>query len=752
MMTYGIRALPCILPFHCNSHRSCWAVPAKSDAPAVAQFAVRRLLGLVILGVGLWLALPQTVWAQAATETPTDLPPTATPTDLPPTDTPTPLPPTATPTDLPPTDTPTPLPPTATPTALPPSATPTLLPPTATPTALPPTATFTPLPPTATFTPLPPTATPTPQPPNPTATSTPVIIIYPTSTATPGPPATPTVAPATVTPLPATATATVIPATATVRPATATPTQAPATVTSLPVTPRSSPTATPSPTITPTAPPTATPTPQPVIQTLTLAVLDGWDELFADRLSQLDQVGVVTASDDDRWEIAANSYTSFEFESALPAGAVIQTVKLFIEHSEDPGLAPAKLIWEVGQGDLQKPTIGHSQNPALLTADREMAVEWDITARINTPAQVAALKLLIRNSDASASTWIDHLYLVVTYTGDVTVPPTPTPQPAAINLQGRVELEGRPTPPNPQWALPLSINLRTTDAKGNSSTRGFSLLTGADGTFQMNDLPAGAYQVAVKGAHTLQRVVNVELKTGDNPIQLGLLREGDAVNDNRINILDFSRLASAFGRCATMTNYLASADFDQDSCITLADVALLVQNFGHMGEVLGAPQLVETASVQVTDPIGIVTSKRAGERFTMLLAANNLGNQPLDAVALYVNFDPTQLEVVNLAGSATLPLMLLQQVDNAKGQLDYAAGILGEGTGNSPALLAITFAARRNFLNTPLIIETAGLRQSTFAYRGQAITTGAVNGGSSPVAVQEVIFNQNVFLPVISAR
>jgi hypothetical protein len=573
-----------------------------------------------------------------------------------------------------------------------------------------------------------------------------VIIIYPTSTATPlSLTTTPTVVAATATAIPATATATL-------SAATATPTQAPATATSPPVTPRASPTATLSPTSTPQPPPTATPTPQPVIQTLTLAVLDGWDELFADRLSQLDQVGVVTSSDNDRWEIAANVATSFEFEQALPSGAEIQTVKLFIEHAEDTGLVADQLFWEVGQGDLQKPTLVHSQNPTLLTTATEMAVEWDITTWVNTPAHVQALKLVIRNGDATASSWIDHLYLVVTYTGDVTLPPTPTPMPAAINLQGRVQLEGRPPAPNAQWALPLSINLRTTDAKGVSNTRGFSILTTADGTFQMNALQAGAYQIAVKGAHTLQRVTSVNLQTGENPLDFGLLREGDAVNDNRINILDFSRLASAFGRCASMTNYVASADFDQDGCIALADVELLVKNFGEMGEVLGAAQVLEAAHTQAVVPVGVITSKRAGEHFTVLLAANNVGSQPLDAAALYVNFDPAQLEVVNIAGSAHLPLVLLHQVDNAKGQVDYAAGVLGEGAAGANSLLVITFAARRNFLNTPLIIETAGLRQSTFAYRGQAISAGAATGGGTPVAMQEVVFTESIFLPVIRVQ
>jgi hypothetical protein len=71
---------------------------------------------------------------------------------------------------------------------------------------------------------------------------------------------------------------------------------------------------------------------------------------------------------------------------------------------------------------------------------------------------------------------------------------------------------------------------------------------------------------------------------GLNEIDFGLLREGDANNDNVVSILDFSILATAFGECSDCPLFDERADFNGDGCILINDFSLLATNFGESGD------------------------------------------------------------------------------------------------------------------------------------------------------------------------
>jgi hypothetical protein len=61
------------------------------------------------------------------------------------------------------------------------------------------------------------------------------------------------------------------------------------------------------------------------------------------------------------------------------------------------------------------------------------------------------------------------------------------------------------------------------------------------------------------------------------------------------------------------------------------------------------------------------------------------GNQPIDGAQAYLDFDPTDLLVVDLAGNPTnqiiagtaLDLLIQNTVDNGAGQINFAAGKIG---------------------------------------------------------------------------
>jgi hypothetical protein len=177
--------------------------------------------------------------------------------------------------------------------------------------------------------------------------------------------------------------------------------------------------ASPSPTPTPSPSPTPTPTPTPIpnATSATLKATDGYDTKLKKTLSQDGKVYTITRSDNEWWEVEAGNFTAFKFQNTLPTNATIQSVKVYVEHHEEQDIGRNPLVWQVGGGSLNNPTISGSFTPPVLKGEAsEKTVEWDVTQWINTPAKINDLKLVIRNNDtAGKKSRIDRVYVVVTY-------------------------------------------------------------------------------------------------------------------------------------------------------------------------------------------------------------------------------------------------------------------------------------------------------------------------------------------------
>jgi hypothetical protein len=165
------------------------------------------------------------------------------------------------------------------------------------------------------------------------------------------------------------------------------------------------------------------------VQTATLSVTDGYDTKLGKRLSQDGKVYTVQSSDDERWETDAEHFTAFQFTSPLPAGVVIQSVRVMIEHHEENDFGNGALRWEVGIGDLRNPIALIGQSPPILRGKgAEARVEWNVTPFLSTAALVNDLKFVARNNDPRGKkTKTDHLFVVVTYTSVPTPTATTTP-------------------------------------------------------------------------------------------------------------------------------------------------------------------------------------------------------------------------------------------------------------------------------------------------------------------------------------
>ncbi len=160
----------------------------------------------------------------------------------------------------------------------------------------------------------------------------------------------------------------------------------------------------------------------------------------------------------------------------------------------------------------------------------------------------------------------------VTPTPTATPAPTPTATPQTVTLLGRVSLQARPTPPAIPWVVALRVQV------GNAT---YTTWTDTSGRFVLLDVPGGPQQITVKNAHTISnRIASIVLLPGPNDLDLGTLWEGDANDDDVVDITDFSILRLVF---ATTDG---RADFNQDGIVDILDFSLLRSNFAKHGPLL----------------------------------------------------------------------------------------------------------------------------------------------------------------------
>jgi len=318
----------------------------------------------------------------------------------------------------------------------------------------------------------------------------------------------------------------------------------------------------------------------------------------------------------------------------------------------------------------------------------------------------------------------------------------------STSLMGRVTLQGRGNPPSDRWNnFHLVITLYS--CGGTSPVWQLHSDTDASGYFTVTGIPQGCYDVKVKNLHTLRnKKANVVIVYGVNTIDFGTLREGDANDDNAVDITDFSILRTAFGKSQGQPGYDARADFNQDGQIDIADFSLLRTNFGQVGDI--SVSSIEPSARSVLDLTkyeiytGTVTiaidpaSKAAsvGEVFTLDIKIQ-AGSQPVDGAAAYIDFNPTYLVVVDASGNpateiipgSTLATIMQNNVDNNQGKIDYAAGLLVGATPSGGFTLAtIRFKAKAETAGTPLVFVSTPPRKTNVVYQGNSVLGSLVNG------------------------
>jgi hypothetical protein len=148
-------------------------------------------------------------------------------------------------------------------------------------------------------------------------------------------------------------------------------------------------------------------------------------------------------------------------------------------------------------------------------------------------------------------------------------------------LVGHVNWQARPAQPNNMQQLPLTLTLKSGATEANYPSQD----TSGSGVFtQTTGLPAGAYNWRVKGPKYLAISGPVTLAPGAaNSVEMGMLRVGDANDDNLINVFDFSIMKPTFGRSQGEPSYDDRADFTGEHLVNVMDFSYLKQNFGSGG-------------------------------------------------------------------------------------------------------------------------------------------------------------------------
>ena len=154
--------------------------------------------------------------------------------------------------------------------------------------------------------------------------------------------------------------------------------------------------------------------------------------------------------------------------------------------------------------------------------------------------------------------------------------------PATLN--GSVTLQGRPTAPHASWQVPVTVDFYVAPDM-TTPVFSYNVMTNQNGVFAINNIPLGAYTIAVKNSHTLRRVKQSQtIASGTNTIDFGTLLEGDGVDNNIVNVFDLSLLATSFGKSTGEPGFDARVDFNHDGTVNIFDLSLMASNYSKTGE------------------------------------------------------------------------------------------------------------------------------------------------------------------------
>jgi len=152
-------------------------------------------------------------------------------------------------------------------------------------------------------------------------------------------------------------------------------------------------------------------------------------------------------------------------------------------------------------------------------------------------------------------------------------------------LQGHVDLQARPIPPNAQWVVPVTVRF----FQGGTETAWspVSVTTDQNGNFSVSGLANGTYDIGVKSPLTTSRLKSGIGVAGITSVDFGTLLSGDVNSDDYIGLDDYTMVVTAYDSVPGSGKWNDCCDFNRDSYVGLDDYTLSVTNYDKVGEMYG---------------------------------------------------------------------------------------------------------------------------------------------------------------------
>lgn len=137
--------------------------------------------------------------------------------------------------------------------------------------------------------------------------------------------------------------------------------------------------------------------------------------------------------------------------------------------------------------------------------------------------------------------------------------------------------------------------------------------------------------------------------------------------------------------------------------------------------------------------------------FTVDIAVDS-GTQQVDGAQAFVNFDPDFLQVVDedgnpgsaIIGGTAFQYEFLNEVDNAAGTINYAAGSMSSIPSGTFILATIRFKAIAETENTVVAFNLTSPRETKITFGGNNLTFSVLEGS--------VITGYENYLPLVIKR
>jgi hypothetical protein len=173
---------------------------------------------------------------------------------------------------------------------------------------------------------------------------------------------------------------------------------------------------------------------------------------------------------------------------------------------------------------------------------------------------------------------------------DANIPASHIPQaiisigPAAARVSISVVLQGDDRP-DAGWVVPLTVRFFSpgADVLNDTPTYEFNLTTTKSANAavcEATGVAPGTYDITAISEHTLMNVKrNVVISEPNTSVDLGTLLEGNANQDNIVNLDDYAILSMCWLVSKTQAEYDPMTDFDRNEFINTADLSLLAANW-----------------------------------------------------------------------------------------------------------------------------------------------------------------------------